>query len=103
MAHRCFLYTLSVTAALFAFSAPCASQSFPTRPLRMIVSFAPGGVADIVARIVGRSVQSPEIRTRFASLGVEGVGSASDEFRSYIKAELARWEKTIREARIKAD
>jgi tripartite-type tricarboxylate transporter receptor subunit TctC len=48
-------------------------------------------------------VNSPEIRTRFASLGVEGVGSGSDEFRAYIKAELSRWEKTIREAGIKAE
>jgi tripartite-type tricarboxylate transporter receptor subunit TctC len=56
MVRRSFLYTLSVTAALFAFSAPSASQSFPTRPLRMIVPFAPGGVADIVARIVGQKM-----------------------------------------------
>ena len=48
-------------------------------------------------------MKSPEIRNRFASLGVEGVGSGSEEFRAYIKAELARWEKTIREAGIKAD
>ena len=50
-----------------------------------------------------RSVKSPELRTRFAALGVEGVGSGSEEFRAYIKAELARWEKTIREAGIKAE
>lgn len=50
-----------------------------------------------------RSVNSPEVRTRFASLGVEGVGSSSEEFRAYVKSELARWEKTIREAGIKAE
>ena len=44
-----------------------------------------------------------DLRTRFAALGVEGVGSGSEEFRAYIKAELARWEKTIREAGIKAE
>jgi tripartite-type tricarboxylate transporter receptor subunit TctC len=48
--------TLSVAAALVASSAPCAAQDFPTRPLRMIVPFAPGGVADIVARIVGQKM-----------------------------------------------
>ncbi len=56
MARRPFSYMAAVTAALVAFSAPCASQSFPTRPLRMIVPFAPGGVADIVARIVGHKM-----------------------------------------------
>jgi len=33
-----------------------AAQSFPDRPLRMIVPFAPGGVADIVARLVGQKM-----------------------------------------------
>ncbi|MBC7780849.1 MAG: tripartite tricarboxylate transporter substrate binding protein [Proteobacteria bacterium] len=32
------------------------AQAFPERPLRMIVPFAPGGVADIVARIVGQKM-----------------------------------------------
>jgi tripartite-type tricarboxylate transporter receptor subunit TctC len=32
------------------------AQTFPDRPLRMIVPFAPGGVADIVARIVGHKM-----------------------------------------------
>ena len=50
-----------------------------------------------------QSVKSPELRARFASLGVEGVGSEADEFRAYIKAELERWSKIIREAGIKAE
>lgn len=40
-----------------AIVAPTASaQTFPSKPLRMIVPFAPGGVADIVARIVGQKM-----------------------------------------------
>src|SRR5690242_3968712 len=33
-----------------------SAQPFPHRPLRMIVPFAPGGIADIVARIVGQKM-----------------------------------------------
>lgn len=63
----------------------------------------PKAVVDRLEDAATRSVKSPDVRARFASLGVEGVGSSAEEFRAYIKSELARWEKTIREAGIKAE
>ena len=35
-------------------SAGAAEQSYPTRPIRMVIGFPPGGAADIVARILGQ-------------------------------------------------
>lgn len=45
----------SVTLALCAVAAmPAAAQSYPSRPIRMIVTYPPGGGADTIGRTVGQ-------------------------------------------------
>ncbi|MCK9907954.1 tripartite tricarboxylate transporter substrate binding protein [Microbacteriaceae bacterium K1510] len=46
----------SVLLALGA-QAPSAQEKYPTRPIKVIVPYAPGGATDIVARIIGDEVQ----------------------------------------------
>ena len=45
-----------VLAALF-FSASALAQPYPSKPVRIIVNFPAGGVADVYARIIGAKVQ----------------------------------------------
>jgi tripartite-type tricarboxylate transporter receptor subunit TctC len=54
LGRRTFLHLAAGAAALPAVSRFAFAQSYPTRPVHWIVSFAAGGANDIVARIVGQ-------------------------------------------------
>jgi tripartite-type tricarboxylate transporter receptor subunit TctC len=43
--------------AAFAFTGAAAAQDYPTKPIRIVVGFPPGGGVDIVARQIGAEMQ----------------------------------------------
>ena len=51
-----------------------AAESYPTKPLRLIVPFAPGGAADILARVVGEYLQR-DLGRPIVILNREGAGT----------------------------
>jgi tripartite-type tricarboxylate transporter receptor subunit TctC len=54
--RRQFLHLAAGAAALPAMSRIARAQAYPTRPVRLIVGFAPGGGGDIYARLIGQSL-----------------------------------------------
>ena len=70
--RRNFLHLAAGAAALPAVSRFAWAQAYPTRPVRVIVPYAPGGPTDIFARLVGQKL-SEHFGKQFY---VENIGGA---------------------------
>ncbi|MBI3068843.1 MAG: tripartite tricarboxylate transporter substrate binding protein [Betaproteobacteria bacterium] len=69
--------------------------------------FAPAGTPrSIVGQInaeVNRALQLPDVRERFLTNGMVSFGGAPGALADYLKLEIARWAKVIKEAKIKPE
>ena len=54
--RRQFIHLVAGAAALTALSRTASAQSYPTRPVRLILPFGPAGATDITARLIGQSL-----------------------------------------------
>ena len=67
----------------------------------------PAGMpADAVARVHAAAVKAlatPQVRERFASLGVQPVGDTPEQFGALIREDLARWSRVIKSAGVKVE
>jgi len=48
--------TAVLAAAILAFSASVAAQSWPDRPIRLIIASAPGGTVDVIGRLIAQKL-----------------------------------------------
>ena len=72
--RRKFLHLAAGAAALPTLSGFASAQTYPTRPVRLIVGFAAGGGADIVARLIGQWL-SERLGQQFIIENRPGAGS----------------------------
>ncbi len=70
------------TAVGLGFASEAAAQTYPVKPIRLVVPFAPGGPADVIGRIVGQQLsvilgQSLVIESRGGAGGTIGARFAA--------------------------
>jgi len=63
----------------------------------------PKAIVDKYQRDIATALKLPDVRQSLRSQGFEAVGNTPGEFSDYIKVEIAKWAKVIREAGIHAD
>ena len=71
--RRRFLHLATVAAALSAVSRVAKAQTYPSRPITMIVPFPPGGLADVIGRIAAEGMRA----SLSQSIIIENVGGAN--------------------------
>jgi tripartite-type tricarboxylate transporter receptor subunit TctC len=55
-ARAIIAFAVAASAFICHAASPLAAQDWPTRPLTMVVGFAPGGGTDVLGRIIGRRI-----------------------------------------------
>jgi tripartite-type tricarboxylate transporter receptor subunit TctC len=73
LSRRKFLYVAAAGPALVTASGMARAQAYPSRPITMIVPFPPGGLTDVLGRVLATGMQAVLGQT----VVVENVGGAS--------------------------
>ena len=63
----------------------------------------PRPVLDRLQKEISAVLEEPQTRERYATLGIEPVGNSPAQFTEQIRADLARWERVVRQANIRIE
>ena len=78
-----------------------------TNSLGMRFALVPAGTPKAIVELLYAEtiniLKMPDVKERFAAIGVDVVGNTPDEFGAFIKAEMARWGKIIKEKGIRSE
>jgi len=61
----------------------------------------PGDIIDLLFREIARAIASPDVKEKMQAIGYEPAAVPPDEFKAWIKADMPKWAKVIRDAGIR--
>lgn len=87
---------------------PLLAQTIPNFNVTSLFGFivpaaTPRAVIGKIQADTARALNAPEVREKLEALGMEVVGSTPEQFDAYVKTEIAKWTKVVRDNGIKAD
>jgi tripartite-type tricarboxylate transporter receptor subunit TctC len=63
----------------------------------------PAGIVSRLQKELNVVLQSPFVKERYATLGIEPVGNSPEEFGAQVRDDLARWREVVRAANVKLE
>ena len=63
----------------------------------------PRAIVDRLQRELAAILATAEVRERYVVLGIDPVGNTSEQFGEQVRADLAKWEKVVKQANIRAE
>ena len=63
----------------------------------------PAAIVALLRAEISKAIQLPDVRSRFATLGLEPVGGTPQEFGTLLQNEIGKWTKVVKDANIKAE
>jgi tripartite-type tricarboxylate transporter receptor subunit TctC len=82
------------------------AQTFPSKPIRLIVPVTPGGGTDVAARmhdLIVKGLAVPATAQQIAASGADAISSSPAEFAALIKAEITKWSAVVKASGIAVD
>ena len=85
-----------------------AEAGYPTFEATNVTGLiAPAGtpreVVEILAAATQKVISQPATREKFAELGAEATGGTPEQFAAYIRDDLAKWKRIVKDANVKVD
>ena len=69
--------------------------------------FVPAGTSPAIVNklhaAVVKALALPDVRERLTTMGADGIGNTPQQFTAFIKAEIVKWAKVVKDAGIKIE